>query len=586
MTLLAPGMLWFGLLLAPLAAVYLLKVRPVRRPTATLFLWDTLLRETSSRTLLRRLRDLLSLLMMALAMTAVVGALARPVPAARQDRRDLVLLLDVSASMSSGPGRSRLDQAKAEARRIIRALDADRRASLATVAGELRTVVSRTADHRSLLDGLDAVACSTEPLDPAALQSLARNADLRRRCRVILLTDGCFEGAGAVEGIELLRLGAGSGNIGIAAADLLPAPDGLSMEVYVQVISSHDVPRDADLLICRDSPDRVVKVVPLQVRPGANPPQIIHVEPAGPGRWLVRLDPPDALDADNTAWLVAAEPRPIAAALAAARGGFFFEQCLQAFGQQRLLALSEAPELLITSALPVDADAAGRHVIFGPTGQSPFWEDLGPAASDAPARLRVADHPAVRFCDLEAVPFVGQRRLKPPDGSVVIADSLDGVPLVYEAFVSDRRAIVVNLDPQAADLPLSVEFPILIHQMARHVTGAPEAPPAALPAGRPWRAGSSGALRIRTPSGRRIEAAPGESPRLNELGFHDVDGPRGRESVAVSLLSPVDSLPADPAVRSTAGPIRRGWSARSLLAAGALVIVAVECMLYHRRKVG
>ena len=61
MRFLAPGMLWFAALLAPLVAAYLLKVRPTRRATTTLFLWDELLQQRRATTLFNRLRDLLSL---------------------------------------------------------------------------------------------------------------------------------------------------------------------------------------------------------------------------------------------------------------------------------------------------------------------------------------------------------------------------------------------------------------------------------------------------------------------------------------------------------------------------------------------
>jgi hypothetical protein len=37
---------------------------------------------------------------------------------------------------------------------------------------------------------------------------------------------------------------------------------------------------------------------------------------------------------------------------------------------------------------------------------------------------------------------------------------------------------------------------------------------------------------------------------------------------------------------ATVGPLDRGWSMRSFLLAAALLVMAAECILYHRRKVG
>ncbi|MEM6853036.1 MAG: VWA domain-containing protein, partial [Planctomycetota bacterium] len=121
MSFLSPAFLWGFALLAPLIAVYLLKVRPRRHPVTAIFLWDEIFTQRKATSLLQRLRDLISLLLLALAAAALIFAAARP-QFTTGDDRDVLLLIDRSASMSAdadGPGRSRFDAAIDRAEALI-----------------------------------------------------------------------------------------------------------------------------------------------------------------------------------------------------------------------------------------------------------------------------------------------------------------------------------------------------------------------------------------------------------------------------------------------------------------------------------
>jgi len=62
-----PAFLWAAAALAPLVAIYLLRVRPRRHRSTALFLWQSLLTRRQTSSLFQRLRQLWSLLLMALA---------------------------------------------------------------------------------------------------------------------------------------------------------------------------------------------------------------------------------------------------------------------------------------------------------------------------------------------------------------------------------------------------------------------------------------------------------------------------------------------------------------------------------------
>ncbi|MEQ9380054.1 MAG: VWA domain-containing protein, partial [Pirellulales bacterium] len=123
MTFANPLMLLSLLGLLPLVVVYLLKVRPRRRKTTAYHLWEKILQDRRPNRLLYRLRDLWSLLLLALVFSAIALALAEPRWTDRE-RKDLLILIDNSASMQAVDGNTtRLERAKTRAADIVRALD-------------------------------------------------------------------------------------------------------------------------------------------------------------------------------------------------------------------------------------------------------------------------------------------------------------------------------------------------------------------------------------------------------------------------------------------------------------------------------
>ena len=154
MSLLSPAFLWGFALLAPLVAVYLLRVRPRRHAVNAIFLWDEIFSQRKATSLLQRLRDLFSLLLLALAAIALVLAAARPQFAATDDR-DILLLVDRSVSMSADadpdrPGHSRFSAAIDRAESLVRGLGGERRLAVATVDDRLDFATFLTTEPRRL----------------------------------------------------------------------------------------------------------------------------------------------------------------------------------------------------------------------------------------------------------------------------------------------------------------------------------------------------------------------------------------------------------------------------------------------------
>ena len=181
MKFLAPLFFWSFLSFLPLVAIYFLKVRPRRREATAYFLWNRVFTEKKSTSLFQRLRDLLSLLLLSLVFGAVCLSLTRP-EIVNDERKDLLLLIDHSASMSAGEGsQQRLALAREAAANLIRGMDASQRASVASVASDVRFWSHLTDNPRELLDAVKDVPATALGFRPEAIASLrsgdSRNAD-------------------------------------------------------------------------------------------------------------------------------------------------------------------------------------------------------------------------------------------------------------------------------------------------------------------------------------------------------------------------------------------------------------------------
>ena len=593
MNFLQPAFFWAFLSLLPLAAIYLLKVRPTRKPTTAYFLWRALFQEKRSTKLFHRLRDVFSLLLMALAVSAVVLAMTGP-EWAGAERQDLVLILDRSASMSAlDDGSPRLEAARTLARDIVSALDGNQRAAVATIDQDLAYTAHFTNDPRGLIEAIDSITPSALPFRPAALDSVssAETGDHR----VLLLTDGSaldstvFESA-AGSGIELLKIGNPQKNLGIVRCDLQRLPSAnRPLGLYFQVASSYPEPIVADLILSHENPQNVVKIIPLRIEPGVAKPETYTVANGAPGRWLARLAAPasDRLPTDNIAYLQVTPPRPIRVRVDA-ENPYFYSHSVLAFAEASgLLTLdATAPDLVIADGRVPEAELS---IVFRPSGDSPWWGKVGDEIDGVAPRVLAGDHPALRHLDISTVSFVGSRELEAPAGALVLVATERGVPLIYTSRQAGRTAVVVNIDPTANDFYFSAWFPVLVYSAATHLGGRESNVAATYPTGAtlPIPGFQDGkASTLVSPTGETTTVLTRFWGPAQEPGFHEVNGPAGDWLLGTSLLSAGESLLDNSAVEDTSQPLRRGRSLSSLLTILAILLLVGESVLYHRRKVG
>jgi Fe-S cluster biogenesis protein NfuA len=617
--------------LIPLAAIYLLKVRPVRKPTTAWFLWEDIFQDKKTTSLFQRFRDLFSLLLMMLAFAAIVFAMTRP-SLSGDSRQDLVLLIDNSASMSAmDGGTTRLEQAKKVASEIIVALNGTQRCSVATVSDQANFLSNLTDNPRELLSAVERIQPTVLESNIDSLKQLAGSDSQRsqqepstganaeevgaeqvggdlgdeqgrageRDSRLILISDGCFPET-LPTGIELMKVGGDSeGNIGIVACDMRRLPGGSNrVGVFFQVASNFQRTVEAEITLGFGQPDQLTKFIPLTVEPGLNPPDVFEIENAEAGKWFMQLEifPQDGLKADDIAYIALPPRRSIPVAVAA-EDRYFYENCVQAFsGNDGLLSLTELNDdsaqvqLLVGAggfAIPEGYD--GDLLIFQPGGESKFWQEVGEEIEVVEPQAVDPNHPAIRHIDATLLPFVGAKRITAPSGAEILVKAEDGTPLIYRATSAGRSAIVLNFDPLASDFYFSAWFPVVVYSSAAHLAGREQELPASFKTGQ--RAIVPGvdageASKLVSPNGTVMEIRETSFGPLDEVGFYELNNASGDWLSGSSLLSATETLIGNAEVKETATSINRGTSPMAWLTLLAIAVLAGESILYQRRKVG
>jgi hypothetical protein len=379
--------------------------------------------------------------------------------------------------------------------------------------------------------------------------------------------------------------------MGIVSADMAYLPNGTNrLACYCQIASSFPEPHETDLILARldeDGKEQLAKVIPLEVKPGLNRPETFTLENALPGKWVARLNVEDALPRDNAAHLVATRPEAIRVGVKS-EDRFFLEKSVLAFSKNAgLLTLvsGKADIVLANGAVP----DSKRMLLFHPAGKSSWWKDLGERVDVAAARIMIKNHPALRHLDAASIPFIGARQLTAPPGAQILVSDDNNLPLIYAARHENRAAIVVNMDPVAADFYFSAWFPVLVHSAATCLAGREEVLSATYRPGdtAPIPGASDDSVSTWAPSPGESSEIRGKRLTLDDrLGYAELSNASGRWLIGSSLLAESETLLDNKAAANTGEALSRGRSPTQWLTLLAIVVLTVESVLYHRRKVG
>lgn len=583
MSFLLPHFLWGLLALIPLAAVYLIKVHPVRKKTSAWFLWDGIFKEHRAASLFQKLRNWLSLLLLMLAFIFLVLALAKPIFTHQIATEQVMIILDNSLSMNA---KGRLDEARRTARGIIRSLPAGGRAAIFSLSGELVSATGFTASRRELMRGLDTIKGTDIAFNPDALKHISFTDSQR----IILLSDGCFEGADQwTQSIEWIKIGKPTFNVGIVSFDARRIPgENQPLGLFFRVYASSPEPVEVEALLTYGTDQEVRRVFPLKLQPGLNEPQLVNLPFGEAGRWTLRLNVTDTLARDNVAYAVVPEIDRIRVAIRAPETHLFWQLCVNAFddGINGLEITDQSPELELYRGA-VSAQTADRLAIFAPTGTSPFWKSITENPFEASARVILPSHPLMRYAKIDGLVVHGVRNITPPEQAVILAETDEGIPLIYKTTQENKTAYIFNFDPAKNYFFLHPLFPVLVWSAASELMELEQEPAASI------RAGSIVHLPSEQKHGTVIfpdgKIQPHSTRRFSPLeynGFYQFKSLEKQLDIACSGASiseiELDNSSIEPTLSSKTNPIplSEGFIITALL------LLFLECVLYHRRKVG
>lgn len=561
--------------------------------------------------------------------------------------RHTLLLLDASASMATlERGQTRLEQAARRATEIIDAVASNpaHHLMVATVDTELRPLTLWTASRdeaqaavaRYLAEGARDTPTEMAPALAAARQILSGRA----HAEAVLLTDGAFEPADAAPPsdpsdqseqtitLAVERVGVAGANVGIEAFNVRPyLDDSLTYAIFYALRNEHDAPLKGTLYLYANeeghglddfvADERIVASYALELPAGGVLRDVVgDVKFEGSrlaARFHISPDEPvhDVFARDDVAFAIVPERHKLNVQLVSG-GNLFLHASLLVRENVEFTTVEPAaytgPEgydVTIIDGVSVDTSRPGHYVILDPQEGGEFIIE-GVAEEPVVGKVK-RKHPLARNLKLVDLGIGSAATVKTERGDEVVVAAKGGTPLVMtRRDVDGRRAFVlVGFDIRKSLFPLNYAFPLLMVNALNWFQPQPDGlvpthragielslPAAGLPAGEalavsaPDDAGAVDARRVAD----RLHL---KAPRIGVYTVAAADAASAVEPVTVAL-NLMDRAESDIKPRGD----YTGWTApdpyvppeppwpgtpwRALLM-GALVIVAIEWLTWHRR---
>jgi hypothetical protein len=474
---------------ATIILLYFLKLRrkPVQVPST--LLWKRSIEDLHVNSLFQRLRRNLLLFLQLLAVLLAIFALLGPQlkGSSRLGQRH-ILVVDNSASMSAiDVSPSRLDRAKAEAKKVIESMSSNDLAMIISFSDSARVVSPYSGNTRQLLQRLASIAPS--PGGTAPVEALTVAAGLANPSRqfgegdrvgefappkLTLFTDGGFPD---IEGFRLgnlvpevvvvgtpppavdpaaaakpdLKAEAPSDNLGILAlrtARNEDKPD--QIEAFGRVRNYRDEPVAARVLLYRHELDpaqgaepRLIDAIELEIEPRESQSFKFDLPDTGAMGLEARLEIKDALAQDDRAYASIAPPRR-ARVLVVTPGNVYLERSLSTATAGDSADILTAPPSDLESGDLARQVATGQFDLVVYDGVSPkeappantlYFGALPPDAAYANPREAegpiILDwdiaHPLLQYIrDLSVVRVARAKIVDPPPGATTLIESNRG----------------------------------------------------------------------------------------------------------------------------------------------------------------
>jgi len=483
--------------------LYILRLKRRQVTVSTNLFWSQVLEDVEANTPFQRLRYSHLLLLQLLIALLFVLALMNPAITYSSTRGlDTIFVVDTTASMGAiEQGSSRLATVQKQLQQLIG--DKDRHDRIAIIAAGrspqlLTSLTAETAILRGAVEQLNVEPVSGN-LSSAADLVLQVVQEARQRdakpgaalpalvdsdgpmAQAILFTDDPV-GFGAPPETELpIRwavqpLGfANTVNVALLAASFTnPDPATSTMTLFLTTALVGPEPVEAELRVTREG--TLLDLRTLTLQPGTEESHLFDGVPMEPGRFQLELKATrvaasrepvtDALEADNTAWMVY-EPQSRFRILVLSSNGIYgllLGQLPDVQVFQRSLS-GGVPEgvfdlILVDGDLPLNAPPGNYLVVHSNN------HDLLPVSVTGERERPVisdwkATDPLLRFVNPQTFRISKMMAAEPREWGRVVLDTNQGPAIVYGE-QGQQRVVYWAFDPFATDLPFKATFPILL----------------------------------------------------------------------------------------------------------------------------
>ncbi len=563
-----------GLLFVPLVvAMYLLKLRRDETVIPSTLLWSRLVADVEANAPWQRLRRSLLLLLQLLLVIALALLAARPFlerPAGLA--RDLVLIVDASASMGATDVLpNRLQAAKDAAVEALRDLPSGGKVSVIAAGRTARVVVTGSSDLgrvRQAIASIETTASTGDLGDALRLGSAlaARSGD----AEILIATDAALADVPTTRvqaPIRVLQVGREGKNQAIVALAIRSAPSGLTKTAFVSIANLDletaerrvEIYGDGSLIEARDvvidaqrRADVVIDDITQQNTRRIDVIEVRLVNPDDPGV------APDQLTIDDRAWAVVPNDA-LKQVLLVGEGDPYLEVALSKLPNIELYGrtprdyasttgLDQFELIIFEGFLPRDLPETPTLAI-APPRTSPLGVLTGNLVEPGIGSIS-PDEPILRYVDLSTTHISEAKKLTLPDWARSVIPGPRGAPLLYAGERAGIRTAVLAFEPRRSDLPLQVAFPILLANLTGELLGGSAAPTEAVAPGTPVQlpvANGASGVRVQRPDGSTVDLAPGTAGGAS-VTFSQTD------ALGVYTATMIPAATPDPTPGGSGGP--------------------------------
>jgi Ca-activated chloride channel family protein len=604
------NLLYLLFLVPLLILLYVLRLRRKVYNVPSSILWEQDVEDIKANTLFQRLRKNLLLPLQLLVLVLIIFTLSRPfIKGAITTASDVILLLDTSASMNATDiDESRFGKLRSTAISIIDELGSGTRMTLIESGISPKLILGPTSDKFLLKDAVMQIKPSDVPTDLNSAIQLASSISANMGITdTILMSDSAGRLSDIKANIPIRFISFGkenANNVGIIGFDVLNDTTPTSKnQVFVSIKNFGKTKQSFPVTLYYDNAlidARNLTLMPQEQRP------VVFDNVMTEGILMVSIDLKDDLLVDNKVWYVLQESRNLNILLVS-EGNTFIEKAIQASSLNHKLSKQKPEDYMgvrgydvavFDSFMPKNLPDCNA-MFMSPEGDFPFAKLLSKKYNPVIIGWDKS-HQIMRFIDLSELKIDKVNIYEMPSWMKPLADA-DISSVMWYGENKGRRIVILpfSLDiGSGSNFPLLPAFPIFISNtlswLARDEFSSQNKTGKSVNLPIPG-IDDNRVVSITKPDGIEIKTSLQDGRLIfadtDKAGIYQVNGTNIQEQFAVNLLNESESdIKSSTRIRVSGQEVQSAdlstvskkelWT---ILAFIALILIAVEWWVYHRR---